>query len=253
MIKQILLSTILFASLTTQAQDTLYTSPDAYGFHHVHLKDGDDTISHTYYPNNSLESVKKYKNGLVTHNTRYHVNGNIMWTQEFSNGSVNGEMKLYGMKGRHFATFQMTNDTITDTLFNNDNYRFAFGRYTYYSIVHGGMRRPDGQSNTRGGHGIGRLMKFYTVKHDLSKEKQQIHSEFYTDTNGFFFTELSSGNFGIFPWHYKIEDVKPNMGTPGQASSMSTMAHWNIQDPIDMKSKNFCYLLLNYHSVGVAP
>ena len=128
-------------------------------------------------------------------------------------------LKLYGNDKELLGSFLLENDSITDTLFIHRKRKFIYGRCTYYSVVHGGMRRPDGSSNSSGGHGVHMHYPMYAVRLNPSLELQKVHQEFTTDYNGYFLLEVPSGNYGIFPQHFNITHVTGEMGHPEYKST----------------------------------
>ncbi|MCR9173928.1 MAG: hypothetical protein NXI10_15600 [bacterium] len=208
----------------------------------------EDTVHSIYTSQGKLESRTYFASGVYE---RYYENGKTMWQQERKNDRANGEMKFFDPNGTHVGTLALKNDTITDTLFLHLSKTIVFGRWTYSSVVHGGMRRPDGTSNISRASGQKIFSKMYAVKHD-KVEPAKKYAEFSTDAYGFFFFMAEEGSFGIFSAHNPLEDVTPEMGTmlPRKGSSVHTT--WSVSGPIQV-SNNFCYLPYHVHSVGYAP
>ncbi|MDB2657059.1 hypothetical protein N9Y60_03270 [Crocinitomicaceae bacterium] len=218
------------------------------GYSRIVLESPEDTTSNIYYFNGQLESIRPVTSG--TYN-RYYQDGTLMWSQEIDNGKVNGEMKLFDPKGKHVGTFGFKNDTLVDTLFLHRSKSFVFGRFTYSSVMHGGMMRPDGTSNISRSNGGKMLTSMYAVKHSKSEAATK-YSEFTTDANGYFFFMAEQGSFGIFPNYQNIENVTSDMGAPLGRRGSSVDINWNVTGPIKI-SRNFCYLSLHVNSTGYAP
>ena len=253
MIRNLLIIFALGLCSLSNAQDTIQRYPGAYGCYTLTIVDGADTTYYNYLPDSTLESTKLIVNGQHGFYTRYYPSGKVMWTQERSKGKANGSMKFFGKDGVHLATLILENDSITATPFIHRKRKIIFGRYTYYSIVYGGMEPVDGGSNISGGHGVGFFTDFYLVKLKPGVNAQSKYSEFTTDYNGYFFSEVDSGKYGIFPYYFPIEKVQAPMGTPGYGGGNATETNWNFTDPIEMTDTNYRYLFLHFHSVGYAP
>lgn len=218
------------------------------GFWRATLESDVDTTSNIYYLNGNLESRRSIRNGLYE---RFYEDGKLMWSQTIENGKANGEMKFFDPEGEHVGTFKLKNDTIIDTLFVHKSKTFVFGRFTYSSVMHGGMRRPDGQSNISRSNGGKMLQSMYVVKHRKSALAEK-YCSFTTDANGYFFFMAEEGSFGIFPKYQKIENVTSDMGAPLGRHGSGNDTTWNITGPIKISEK-YCYLSLHVHSVGYAP
>lgn len=250
--KQLILFLILAifteSALAQIETDTLSSYPMGGGFQQLILIHNGDTTINYLYKNGQLESTRPINNGI---SKRFDQKGNLMWEQEIVNGKGNGEMKLYAPSGIHLGTFQLKNDSIVDTLFIHEAQIFVFGRMTYSSVMHGGMRRPDGSSNISRSEGGQRFASMYVVKHNKTQAPSK-YVEFNTDVNGFFLFLAEKGSFGIFPDYFNINEVKSDMGTPNTNTATAVIKNWNIKEPIQIEDP-FCYLLLHMHSIGYAP
>lgn len=235
------------------SQDTLRKYTSHPGFQHLVLLQKGDTTLHTYYPDGTLESIRKsgVKNTVI--DKRYYPNGKLMWKQERSNNKANGLMQLYGKDGILLTSLILKNDTVIDTLFSRKNRPVIFGQFTYYSVVHGGAPNQDGRSNISGGSGVRAFAEMYLVQQDSNLLVQNKYMEFFTDQNGYFFSEVERGCYGIFPAYYPIAEVKSTMGSPIPSPHLSVQSHWSQERPIEMNQTNYLYLPLHYHSVGFAP
>lgn len=211
------------------------------------LESPQDTLYRTYL-NQRLESSKSASTGIYQ---RFFENGQLMWEQSLKDGKAHGEMIFYDSAGKHMGTLLFHNDTLADTLYLNRKKQFVFGRFTYNSTVHGGMRRPDGSSNISKSEGAKSWFSMYAVKHEKEKQPEK-YCEFSTDDNGYFYFTAEKGSFGIFPEYHKLEDVQSNMGAPLGRRGSGVHSTWNVTEPIKI-TNNFCYLSLHVHSVGYAP
>jgi len=218
------------------------------GYSRAVIESDVDTLSNIYYFNGQLESSRPVTSGVYE---RYYEDGKLMWTQEIDNGKANGETKLYDPKGIHLGTLEFKNDTIVDTLFVHASKTFVFGRFTYSSVMHGGMRRPDGKSNTSRSNGGKMLTPMYAVKHTKSEVSEK-YCEFTTDANGYFLFVAEQGSYGLFPKYHKLENVTNEMGAPIARQGSGSNTDWNVTGPIKIAEK-YCYLSLHVNSVGYAP
>ncbi len=234
-------------------QDTLQKIPDSHGFQKLLLLENGDSILITKSPLQQLESRKLYRQGQIVLDTRYYDNGEVMWKQERSNNQANGQMHFFASDGVLLGTLNFRNDTIVDTVFIHPKRPFVFGRFTYYSIIHGGRRPPDGSSNISGGAGIRSFTDLYLVRLDSTMENQTKYAELRTDVNGYFFQEVTHGTYGIFPDYFPIDQVTATMGTPIGLGGRAIEMQWTPTAPIDLTEANYCYIPFHYHSVGYAP
>lgn len=241
------LSCSIFAQVDPSDWDTTGVIDMGNGGVLIITASSDDTL-YTLFRDNHLEYKKRASTGIYQ---RYYTNGQLMWEQSTKDGKANGTMKFFDPNGTHVGTLQFRNDTLVDTLFLRESRHFVFGRFTYSSKIHGGIRRPDGTSNISEGKGNKSYAKMYAVKHSKTNPAKK-YAEFTTDNSGYFFFMAEEGSFGIFPDYYKIEDVTSNMGTPQERNGPGSRTNWNVTDPIKI-SNNFCYLPLHLHSVGYAP
>lgn len=229
--------------------DTISSYNLGYGHHQYVLKTENDTVTHIYRSDTILTDMIWSQAALYK---RFYPSGELMWSQDQEKGQPHGLMKFYGKDGTHLLTLMLTYDSITDTIFRHPRRKVLFGRFSYSSTVHGGMRRPDGSSNISTSEGFRKFQKMYLVKQDAAEKTVRKYATFYTNYQGYFFTELEKGEYGIFPDYYNIEHVTRDMGTARMKSNGGVRAHWNLTEPF-LIDKNFCYLSLHYHSVGYAP
>lgn len=234
------------------AQDTITRYPGANRVYNLLIAQDGDTTLYTYSADSTLESTKKMERESTVFYTRYYPNGNVMWTKEFAENQPNGALKIYSDDNTLLGSFELENDSIVDTLFLHKKRRFIYGRFTYYSIVYGGMQREDGTSNISGGPGVQMHYPMYAVRLNPEAEGQTVFKEFFTDYNGYFMLEVPSGKYGIFPVYYSIDRVTATMGCP-QYQSVAMESTWSINGPIDMTSTHYRYLFYHYHSIGYAP
>lgn len=239
---------IALFSTCSWSQDTLSVVGRHYQHSFITIANEEDTTIHAYRKDGSLESIRPINNGSYK---RYYPSGNLLWTQERSDDKANGIMKFYTEKGKLIGTLKFINDSISDTLFTSSKHPFLFGRYTYTSVMHGGVQRADGSSNISRGEGPKVLAPLCLVKHEKN-DSSIIYSSFSADYNGYFFSLIEKGSFGIFPESFDIESVSSTMGSPMQDHKMSSNSTWNIKEPLIFKN-NFCYLSLIVHSIGYAP
>lgn len=250
------LFTLLFALIITSAvhsqeSDTLSIVKRYKGGTNYVIANGYDTLIYCTYPDGKLESRRSQIESPSY--TRYYPNGAVMWQREMEGNLAHGKTIFYSSNGQKIGEFMFANDTVVDTLFLSKKHRFVFGRMTYYSVVYGGMRRPDGQSNTRGGHGIRIHSPMYTVKLNNAVQTQKKYASTITDFNGYFMFVLEKGEFGFFPETTPIEDVSSQLGAPAPKAGNSWNGQWNISGPISFSDQNYTYLHMHYHSVGYAP
>ncbi|GAB5418932.1 MAG: hypothetical protein Crog4KO_00870 [Crocinitomicaceae bacterium] len=245
-----LLTTFIIVTLSalSYAQDTLSSTQMHYGHHFYTIVNESDTSIHSYRSDGSLESVRPINSGAYF---RYYPSGEIMWKQQRSNNQANGNMDFYSEKGRLVGTLTFRNDSIVDTAFMAKNSYLLFGRFTYNSTIYGGMQRPDGSSNISKSEGPRIFAPLYLVKHEKSEETKK-YAEFSVDYNGYFFTLVTKGSYGIFPGNHSLELVTPEMGAPLGRAGSGVNSGWNITSPIEIQEK-YCYLSLHVHSTGYAP
>ena len=230
------------------AQDTLSVRR----MHHNHtfttVVIENDTNIYAHRADGSLESIRPIRRGMYV---RYYPSGELMWKQQRKNDKAHGEMQFYAKNGTHVGTLLFHEDSIIDTIFLNPKTPFLFGRFTYNSTIHGGMRRPDGSSNVSQSEGARRHEPLYLVRQPVSKTPKK-YTEFSADYNGYFFQIVEMGTYGIFPQNFDLQLVTNTMGAPPAHDGSGINSHYNIHAPIKMHT-NYCYLLLHVHSIGYAP
>lgn len=228
--------------------DTLSVTRLGNDFTQLKVRHNDDTSEIIKYSNGIMASIRPENTGSYY---RYYKDGSLMWKQEIYEGKANGEMRFFKPDGTHIGTLEFKNDSIIDTLFLHSNETFVFGQFTYTSVIHGGMRRPDGKSNVSRSNGGKMLTPMFAVQYGKTKEVQK-YREFYTDRLGYFFFIAEHGNFGIFPGYQKLDGIRSDMGAPLGRDGGGVHTQWNITRPIQIDA-NFCYLSLHVHSTGYAP
>jgi len=247
----------LFSGLSwfSLSQDTLRKYVGYNGFNHVEIVQNKDTILHTFYPDNALESKKSLSKEKVVIYERYYPNGKLMWKQELKNDKAHGLIQLFGNDGILLTSLLFKNDTITDTLFSQNNRPVIFGQFTSSWIAHRSIKIPNEgyKYNSSGGSGVRKFTKMYLVKQDSNLILQKKFKELCTDQNGFFFCEVEKGNYGIFPENFPIDKVKATMGTSNAQDEPSANVSWSQETPIDITQTNFLYLPLHCRSVDLAP
>lgn len=252
--KSILLLSIVLLSNNTHAQDTISSFKLPAGLYQHFLRIGNDSIFRIEYESRKIESERSYSLiDSIQSYKRYYENGQTMLIGKLVKSNLHDTVSYFNEEGKLAAKFLYSSGHILDTLYISKKIKFLVGKADYYSVVHGGMVREDGQSNTRGGHGIYMFTEFYTVK--LQKvETQEKYKSFRTDFNGNYFVVLSTGDFGIFPTYFDIDKVTNNMSSPNQGGNGGHMWSWNISSPIHFgSSTSFQVQNIHYESVGYAP
>lgn len=252
--KQLIAILLLSAASQCFAQDTISRSQYINGTKSFIIIDNGDTVLHSYYSNGQLEGIRHFS--VINERNkyeRYYQNGKKMWEMKLVKNQPEGIATYYNEKGKKIAQFDWENGEIKDTLFRDPKTKFMLGRSTYYSVVYGGMVREDGSSNVSGGEGIHMFQDFYTVKLDTTIDEQSVYKEFTTDFNGYFMVCVEKGQYGLFPKHFDIKQVKSTMTTPSGLHNGGINSSWNISSTLNFNQKNYQFVKLHFHSVGYAP
>ncbi|MBL4862223.1 MAG: hypothetical protein JKY09_04290 [Crocinitomicaceae bacterium] len=213
-----------------------------------------DTFFVSTYPNGEIES-KRHQSALRPNQlyTRYYPNGNLMWSRYMEHGKSNGQGSYFNEQGEKVAEFMYKEGVITDTLFLSSEAHIMFGRMTYDSVVHGGMKRADGGSTISGGHGVNIYYQMSAYQIDTLKIERIAYKDFSTDYNGDFFICLEEDAYAFYPKTYDVKRIDFNYGLNQAHIGRGFESSWNYGGPYAVSKGDYEFIELHYHSVGYAP
>jgi hypothetical protein len=247
---------ILLAFLTSgliHAQDTISSHRvGIYAYEHC-VKIESDTFLITTCPDKAIDTkMSQRSRDTIQSYERFYQNGKRMWKGTLWNDQFVGELELYNEKGQLCAELFFDKGTVQRQKVHTKKSGIVFGKYTYSSTVYGGMMNEDGTSNVSHSEGPMRWKLMYTVQMNSNSDDQIKHSEFRTDSYGYYLLVLEEGNYGCYPSHYPIKNVDPSIGVPRETAN-SIEGNWNNTGLLVIKKGEFSYRPMHYSSTGYAP